>query len=88
MVFLGLALSLALSLALNPIPLIVNRISCYVGEVSYSAYLIHFAVIDGCVATLKAFPALLRSPRCTLGCPISDVSCYYGGAFNLNLSFC
>jgi len=33
---------LAWSLALNPITLLVNKFSCYLGKISYSCYLVHF----------------------------------------------
>lgn len=36
---------LALSLALNPVPLLVNKFTCYLGKISYSSYLVHFFVI-------------------------------------------
>ena len=36
---------LMLALSKREFPLVVNRFTCYLGKVSYSAYLVHFAVI-------------------------------------------
>ena len=36
---------LALSLAGPNIPWLVNRVTCFVGQVSFSAYLVHFLVM-------------------------------------------
>lgn len=58
LVFFGLALALAS----YPIRLLVNRVTRYVGELSYSAYLVHFAVLDGCVKLLNAIPAISHHP--------------------------
>jgi peptidoglycan/LPS O-acetylase OafA/YrhL len=43
----GLAMMLASwALAIAPLKVAVNRVSCYLGRVSYSAYLAHFAVLE------------------------------------------
>jgi peptidoglycan/LPS O-acetylase OafA/YrhL len=45
-----LLLMLVLALARNPVPLFVNPISRYLGKISFSAYLCHFAMLQICAA--------------------------------------
>ncbi|HOW58661.1 MAG TPA: acyltransferase [Candidatus Omnitrophota bacterium] len=41
-----LCLAWGLALAIYPMPFLVNRFTCYVGKVSFSAYLCHFFIAD------------------------------------------
>jgi peptidoglycan/LPS O-acetylase OafA/YrhL len=48
-------LSFSYSAALHPNILVVNPVLCFMGKVSYSLYLIHFAVIDMCKQSFPVF---------------------------------
>jgi peptidoglycan/LPS O-acetylase OafA/YrhL len=48
---------LAWSLADRPNALLVNRVTCYLGTVSFSSYLSHFAVLDLITSGFKRLPA-------------------------------
>ncbi len=48
---------LAWSLALRPNPWLVNRVTCYLGTVSFSGYLSHFAVLDLTDRGFRGLPA-------------------------------
>jgi peptidoglycan/LPS O-acetylase OafA/YrhL len=50
-------LLLAWSLAIRPNLLVVNRATCYLGVVSYSAYLSHFLMLDLTDRLFRNFPA-------------------------------
>jgi peptidoglycan/LPS O-acetylase OafA/YrhL len=53
---------LAWSLAIRPNPWIVNRATCYLGTISFSGYLTHFAVLDLTELGLRHLPTTaLRS---------------------------
>ena len=54
-------LLLAWSLALKPNRLIANPIICYIGTVSFSAYITHFAVLELANYSLDFLPADLQS---------------------------
>jgi peptidoglycan/LPS O-acetylase OafA/YrhL len=52
----GLAfLALGWSLAIRPLPIFVNFLTTYAGKVSYSAYLVHFFVVDVCSRNLAPY---------------------------------
>ncbi len=51
---------IAVALALQPRPLIANRTMVRLGQASFSAYLLHFAVIE---AVRRSMPGVLLAPR-------------------------
>ena len=53
---------ITVALALRPMPLIANRMMVYLGQASFSAYLLHFAVIE---AIRRLLPGVLLTPRGT-----------------------
>lgn len=53
---------LAAGLALRPSALLVNAATCYVGDISYSGYLVHFAVLDVADRGLRHFGAVPAEP--------------------------
>ena len=53
---------LAAALALHPSPFIVNACTRYLGTISYSGYLVHFAVLDVAGRILRHSSALTRYP--------------------------
>ena len=53
---------LAAGLALHPSRLLVNACTRYLGDISYSGYLVHFAVLDIAVRVLRHFSVIARYP--------------------------
>jgi peptidoglycan/LPS O-acetylase OafA/YrhL len=53
---------LAGALALRPSRLFVNAATRYLGDISYSGYLVHFAVLDTAERVLRHFTPLARHP--------------------------
>jgi peptidoglycan/LPS O-acetylase OafA/YrhL len=53
---------LAAGLALRPASLLVNAVTRYLGDISYSGYLVHFAVLDIAERVIRHFTALPRYP--------------------------
>ena len=53
---------LAAALAVRPISLLVNGWTRYLGNISYSGYLVHFAVLDIAERVIRHFTALPRYP--------------------------
>jgi len=56
---------LAWGLSLYPTALLVNPVTLYLGRISYSVYLCHFAVLDGTVWLLGRVPALSAASPAT-----------------------
>ncbi len=52
--------AIAVALALRPMPLIANRTMVRLGQASFSAYLLHFAVLE---AVRRLLPSMLLAPR-------------------------
>ncbi len=64
LLFRGLVfVALAFFLQLKSFPLLVNRFSCYLGQISYSAYLVHFDVLN---LTKNWLPNLFLTLKWTL----------------------
>ncbi|CAN1211871.1 hypothetical protein TUMEXPCC7403_16820 [Tumidithrix helvetica PCC 7403] len=59
-------LTLTLALFLHPFEFIVNRFTCHLGKISYSAYIVHFALIAPSLALTKLVAGSL-SPIFQLG---------------------
>jgi peptidoglycan/LPS O-acetylase OafA/YrhL len=53
---------LAWMLSIKPVGLLVNRATCYLGKVSFSAYLTHFAALD-VASRLLGIDHLANLPR-------------------------
>jgi peptidoglycan/LPS O-acetylase OafA/YrhL len=62
--FLGLSLMLVvLGLATYPFPLLVNRATCFLGQISYSFYLTHFAILAFVTELVHRFlPSIASRP--------------------------
>jgi peptidoglycan/LPS O-acetylase OafA/YrhL len=53
---------LAAGLALRPSPLLVNACTRYLGNISYSGYLVHFVVLDIAERVIRHFTPIARYP--------------------------
>jgi len=66
---------LAAGLALHPSSVFVNGFTRYLGDISYSGYLVHFAVLDVAERVLRHFTPLARYPLPHLAVLYAAVVC-------------
>ncbi|MBU6300858.1 MAG: acyltransferase [Verrucomicrobia bacterium] len=78
-------LFLSWSLALRPLPILVNRFTNHVGIVSFSAYVIHFLVLHA-ITTLSPTLPFLREILCTNSNPLLQLLVLYVFAFFTTLT--